>query len=212
MRKHNTTKMLSYLFLQETFKAVLEKSSTIQGRFHFCPKFGAEINSDQLGEVIAELFQGNQPVTRYPMALAMPPRSTGGYNKTDAWDEYSFSIFFLKQSFVDSQNKVQWPNTTTRTSMHSVEMDWHDMKRAAVGFMRALDILQRKQTDSTRSWRTKGQSYTSPVSYIGTDRAAGIRLDFTIQLFIGCELVDYTTNDIKLITLPAADSHPEHIM
>lgn len=201
--------MLSYPFINDLFKAVLAASAAIQGRFHICPKGGTEINSDELGEVIQDLVQSRtEGAPRYPMALLMPPRATGSYSRADGWDEYSITLFFLKQSYVNSENQTQDPNPNTGTSMHTVPQDWHDMKRCAVGFMRALDLLQRRNTGA---WRITPRSRTTtPVTKVGIDGASGVRLDFYLQLFIGCDLEDYTQEDLTGLILPTTDSHPQH--
>jgi len=203
--------MRSYPFIEELFTNVLDKSQAIKGRFHICPKYGLEINSDQLGEVMQDLVKSSSK-NKYPLALLMPPRSTGNYTgKNGEWENYRLVMFFLTTSFYNGANQVKFVNPNTQTSTHTIPEDWHDMKRCAVNFLKVLDQVQRQKSLITDQFRLGQDSKIfDPVSNIGADRASGVRLTFTASLFLGCELEDYNEADISSITVPAADSHPEH--
>jgi hypothetical protein len=85
------------------------------------------------------------------------------------------------------------------------------MKRCGVSFLQVLDKVQRAKNLINDQFRLGQDSKVfDPVSNIGADRASGVRLTFTVSLFLGCELEDYNEADISSITIPAADSHPEH--
>ncbi len=203
--------MIGYPFIQQLFGNVLKKSKGIQGRFHFCPKHGVEINSDQLGEVLKE---AGSPVQgrKYPLVLMMPPRSQGHFTNPEGnWEKYRGVLFFLNTTYYTGNNQVNAPNAATGTSMHTVPQDWHDMKRCGENFLRVLDKLQ-KDKDLVQSTFRLGseEKMFDPVSFVGTDRASGVRLDFTFSLFSGCNLEDYNPDDIDSITIPVADPHPEH--
>ncbi|SFW16126.1 hypothetical protein [Chitinophaga sancti] len=204
--------MTSYPFIETFFKSVLEQSKGIQGRFHLCPRFGLEINSDQLESVINDDIK---PVSgrKYPMALMMPPRSQGSFTGVfGEWETYRAVMFFLNTTYYTGNNQVKAPNPNTRTSTHSITEDWHDMKRCAVNFLRVLDRIQRQKGLTTYVFRlsTTQQSMIDPVSSIGSDRVSGVRLDFQFSLMVGCDIEDYTTEGISSITVPVADPHPEH--
>lgn len=205
--------MTGYPFISELFANVLSKSNAIQGRFHVCPRGGAEINFDMLGEVLQDLVR---PVTgkKYPLDMMMPPVGMGRYTgKNGEWERYRFTHVFLKTTFYDSTNKTSTANAATRTSTHTIGQDWHDMKRCAVNFLRVLDRLQRTKHLINDKFRLDDSDrIITPVSNIGVDRASGVRLDFTASVFIGCELEDYDADDIADITIPVADSHPEHTL
>lgn len=207
--------MTGYPFIEAFFRNVLEKSKGIQGRFHLSPRNGIEINSDQLGEVLQDevkLIAGR----KYPVVLMMPPRSQGRYtDKGGEWEKYRAVLFFLTTTYYTGNNQVKAPNKATGTSTHTVPQDWHDMKRCAVNFLRVIDQVQRDKDLIKSTFRLGGNAQDQermidPVSFVGTDRASGVRLDFSFSLFTGCDMEDYNPADIDSITVPAADPHPEH--
>jgi hypothetical protein len=203
--------MTSYPFITDLFKNVLSKSNAIGGRFYLCHRSGFEINSDDLEQVIKDTF-GDQSKQKYPLALLMPPRSRSVItNRQGEWEKYTFVMFFLKTTYADSANQVIDRNPNTGTSMHTVSQDWHDMKRAAVGFIRVLDGVQRFGNLINTSFRMDSDDKMfDPVSIIGKDNVSGVRLQFSASLFIGCELEDYTLSELDSIIIPDLDSHPEH--
>jgi hypothetical protein len=189
-------------------------SKGIQGRFHVCPKFGIEINSDQLNEVLDETVKPI-PGKKYPLALMMPPRSQGKFTeKGGEWEKYRAIMFFLTTTYYDGNNQIKNQNKATGTSMHTVPHDWHDMKRCATNFIKVTDRIQKERGLIASTFRLGGdrdqERMIDPVSFIGVDRLSGVRLDFSFSLFNGCELEDYNESDISSIIIPAADPHPEH--
>ncbi|MVT11370.1 hypothetical protein [Chitinophaga tropicalis] len=206
--------MTSYPFIEAFFRNVLEKSKGIQGRFHLCPRYGLEINSDQLEEVLKDDVRPDTG-RKYPLVLMMPPRSQGRFTAPEGeWEKYRCVLFFLTPTYYTGNNQVKVPNKTTGTSTHTVPQDWHDMKRCAVSFLRVLDKVQIQKDLVQSTFRLGGsqdqERMIDPVSFIGSERISGIRLDFTFSLFVGCELEDYNQEDINSITIPEADPHPEH--
>lgn len=203
--------MISYPFIQDLFKNILTYSKGIQGRFYVCPKYGHEINSDNLNEVIKDVVKATDK-PKYPLALLMPPVSWGDFTQnTGEWETYKLIMFFLKTTYYDSNNQIQTINVNTQTSMHTVPQDWHDMKRCAVNFVRALNKVTRDRGLIQNKFRiVQKDRNINPVSFIGTDRVAGVRLDFNVEMFLGCEVEDYNEGDIPNITIPVDDSHPEH--
>lgn len=207
--------MTSYPFIESFFRNVLAMSKGIQGRFHLCPKFGVEINSDQLNEVLEDTVK---PVTgkKYPLVLMMPPRSQGRFTEMGGeWEKYRAVLFFLTTTYYDGNNQVKNQNKATGTSMHTVPQDWHDMKRCAINFIKVVDRVQKEKGLIKTTFRMGGtpgdhERMMDPVSFVGADRLSGVRLDFSFSLFTGCELEDYNESDISSIIIPAADPHPEH--
>ncbi|MFB6453725.1 hypothetical protein ACE38W_00515 [Chitinophaga sp. Hz27] len=134
--------------------------------------------------------------------------------QSDHWEHYRAVMFFLKNTYTTGTGQVQTPNKSTGTSMHTIPQDWHDMKRAAIGFIRILDEVSRTNMLQGSIFRLggagKNEKIIDPVSLIGTDRVSGVRLDFQFSLFSGCEVEDYNFEDIANIIIPVADSHPEH--
>lgn len=205
--------MISYPFISELFTNVLLKSKAIEGRFYMCPKWGSEINSDELGQVIKDLVIPPGTVKRYPLALMMPPASNAKYvDKNGEWESYRAKMFFLTTTYYTGTNQPKSPNPNTKTSTHTIIQDWHDMKRPAQNFIRVLDMVQRSNSLIRDKFRLDQHRdrMISPVTMVGDDRASGVMLDFLFSVFIGCEIEDYDEADISSIEIPEADSHPEH--
>lgn len=205
--------MISYPFIQELFTNVLAKSRAIRGRLFLCPKMGTEINSDELGAIIADLVVPDRLEKKYPLALLMPPVSFGQYTaKNGEWEKYRFTMCFLNTSYYSGTNQTMTPNTSTKTSMHTIPQDWHDMKRVAGAFIYVLNKFSKDQGLINTSFRLDQErdKIITPISEIGFDRVSGVRLEFMGSVFIGCELEDYDAVEISSIEIPAGDSHPEH--
>lgn len=203
--------MLGYSFIDDLFKSVLAKSNAIQGRFIIAPKYGHELNSDFLGQVLDEvksLFSEK----KYPLSMLMPPVyiiEREGYD--NGWKMFFFRQFFLNTTYYNSSNQVSDPNQYTRTSQHTVVHDWDDMARAAENFVRVLNYVEKKHLLHRDSFRFNKDSkpVITPVSNIGVDRASGVRIDFQASLYLGCEIEDYQVSDLDSIYINI-DAHPEH--
>lgn len=205
--------MISYPFQSELFKNILAKSNAIEGRFFVCPNMGREINSDELGQVIKDLFDPSGLGKKYPLCLQMPPVSYGFYtDRNGEWEKYRGTLFFLTSSYYDGNNQIKVPNPSTRTSMHMIPHDWHDMKRCSVNFITVLDRFTRLKGLVKDKFRVdqERERVTTPRSQIGTDKASGVQLDMSWSQFIGCEIEDYKEDEIESIIIPEDDSHPEH--
>jgi hypothetical protein len=201
-------------FIKDLFTATLLKSAAIQGRLFLCPKMGREINTDELDKVLQDLVVPGRLEKKYPLSLLMPPVSQSDYTKRGgSWDDYRLIMFFLTTSNYSGTGQTMMPNNATRTSTHTVDEDWHDMKRCASNFIYALGRVQKEKGlihSKFRLDQSKGQIIT-PVSSIGIDRVSGVRMDFNASIFIACDqLEDYQADDITNIIVPGDDSHPEH--
>lgn len=204
--------MLNYLFIQELFKNILQYSKTIRGRFIISPRYGGEINTDNLEQIIQELAT-DKIIKEYPLALLLPPKTDIEYIREGSWESYQMILFFLTPSYYTSATKVhntKWPNKSTSTSRHSIIMDWYDMKRAALDFLRVLDRLSTLTTEQPTYRLVKGPLYIDPISLQGVDRVSGVKLGFNMQVWTGCELEDYEEADISKINIPKDVKHPIH--
>jgi hypothetical protein len=205
--------MISYPYIEDLFKNILAKSRGIKGRFFLCPKLGTEMNSDELGQVIQDLVVAKRLEKKAPLSLMMPPKSFGNYIDIGGeWEENEFVIAFLTTTYYSGTNQTMNPNPNTKTSMHTIPQDWHDMKRCAVNFITVLDKVTRTNGLVNKTFRLNQQNkkMITPLSEIGAERMSGVLLRFYGSLFIGCNLEDYDETDILSIELPELDSHPEH--
>lgn len=205
--------MIGYPFIEELFRQVLSKSNAIEGRFFFAPKYGHEINSDELGQVITEAISLVKN-KKYPLALCIPPAYTLDVGVEDPWKLHVFRLFFLKTTFYKSDNTIANPNQYTGTSQHALMHDWHDMARCAENFIKALKRVQKRLSLQNTSFRLSNtrRAVISPVSFIGTDRVSGVRLDFEASIYTGCDLEDYDPGDLDQVIIEVMDTHPEHKM
>ncbi len=193
--------MTDYPYIQDLFKGILTQSKAIKGRFYIGHRYGLqEINSDLLGEVLKQ-FSG---ADKYPLVLMAPPHSRGLVTIDGAdWERYRIILFFMKTTYYGVGNQV---NPNTATSITTVLSDWHDMKRCAINFVRALCTVQRSNKQTLH--RVPGnQVLYVPLSAIGADNASGVKVDFDIDIWPGCTVEDYSEYPTTL-TL-AADSMPE---
>ena len=204
--------MKSYPFIKDLFTNVLSKSKAIKGRLFVCPKLGTEVNSDELGAIIEDLVVPADRDKKYPLALLMPPVSFGNYTGGAEWEKYRFMMCFLNTTYYSGTNQTMVPNPNTKTSMHTVPQDWHDMHRCAVNFITVLHRFIKSEGLIKTSFRLDQERDKSitPISEISTKRLSGVRLEFMASVFIGCELEDYDADEICSIEVPADDSHPEH--
>ncbi|SHK92991.1 hypothetical protein SAMN05444266_101622 [Chitinophaga jiangningensis] len=204
--------MIGIPYINDLFRAVLSKSKAIAGRFHICPRYGAEISADQLEQVLKDDVKP-QTGAKYPLVLMMPPRMAGQPGQSE-WTTYRLVLFFLTTSYLTSDGQVKWQNKATLTSTHSIDGDWHDMHRAGHCFIQALQHIDRHHKLHSNFFRlglkSQKEFLIDPISMIGLDNVSGIRLEFQVQLFPGCDLEDYNLDDLLSLTVPVIDSHPEH--
>lgn len=207
--------MIGIPFLTDLFANVLQKSRGIEGRFYVCPNMGKEINADDLDQVITEAFSKPKENKTNPISILMPPVISGSFkDKSSEWSTYRLIMFFLKTSYYTGTNQIMAPNQATGTSTHTIPQDWHDMQRCAINFLKVLDHIQRKKGLVRDRFRidTAPDAVIRPVSNLGVNRMAGVRVDYHVQLYTDCPVEDYGQSDIDNITVPGADSHPEHTL
>ncbi|KAA5532662.1 hypothetical protein F0919_17935 [Taibaiella lutea] len=200
--------MLSYPYIESLFQSVLNQSKAIKGHFHICPQFGHELNTDNLEEVLKFSFGDQYKEKQYPLALMMPPQSSGDYMEDYFKDEYEVTMMFLNASFQLPGNQIASLNPNTNTSQHRLLFDWHDMKRCAVMFIKTLQ----KVFNSTFHIKQNSNPLIEPVTMIGNDGVSGVILYFTLVLNESCTEDDYPSDFETTFQLPeSVDSHPEHL-
>jgi len=177
--------MNCYRFIEQLFQGVLDQSTTIEGRFHISHKYGAqEINFDVLSELTQEI-----PNRKYPLSLMPPPTARSEYDGTldGEWERYRIIIFFVNASF------TQGINEDTKTSIYKVPYDWDDMKQVALSFKAQLHKIQ-KATGGKIFRIPSNTALIYPVSNVGLDRVSGVKFDFDLDIYTGCNpSADYPT-------------------
>ncbi len=192
--------MSTYRYIKSLFTKILKASSDIEGRLYLCPKYGVEINFEQLGEVIEDAVK-TVPGQKYPLALMMPPRSIASFTeKNGEWEEYRIVMFFLTTTFYNGVGQVKALNSNTQTSTRPITEDWVQMRRAAVEFLNVLKKVEKRDSLQNFAFRLDpGRKVIDPISNVGVDRASGVRLEFAASLFTGCDLQTYTDQSIQNI-------------
>jgi hypothetical protein len=197
--------MKNYLFLERLFKTVLSGSKTMQGRFHVCPRYGQEINTDLLESVIADVVK---PVhgKQYPAVLMMPPSSGLSLNDTAEWQRYSIEMYFLNTSYYTGSNQVKAPNKNTQTSTQRIIDDWGEMHTCAKDFIMSLNLIEDSKTPDELLFRmaSKEKKYFDPMSLQGNAKLSGVKLSFKCDIWTGCDVEDYDPDFWP--ELPSADT------
>ena len=199
--------MTAYCYIEELFRNVLKHSTVMQGRLHVCPRWGQEVNTDELQTIIKDVVKPVNGV-EYPVALLMPPSSDGEVN--DLWRRYRIEMYFLATTYYTGTNQVKQANRKTFTSNHTIQQDWEDMHRCALDFTKKLDGLSLQLTPDQLHFRfiRNEKVEIDPVSLTGNDRLSGVRIAFKVDLVNDCEVEDYA-EDIT-VEIPSFDIHPTH--
>lgn len=207
--------MIGLPFITELFKNVLQVSRGIQGRFFYCPKMGAEINSADFDQVLQDEFSRSE-AKKYPAVFMMPPVSSAKFvDPKGDWEYYNIKLFFLTTTYADGYGDTKDPNESTGTSTHTPMSDQHDMGRCARNFLQALNQVTRSKVNNLaqnkfRLGSTDDTKRITPISFIGVSVLSGVVVDFAISVFNGCQLEDYADQDLGDIVIPESDPHPEH--
>jgi len=191
----------SYQYIQSLFKAVLLQSKQIQGRLVLLPE-GDELNFDNFERLVTE---ANKDV-KFPTAAWAPPRSSGKFvAKYDEWEEYTMQMFFLNTTYYSANNQVAKRNPGTGVSDKPVIEEWENMKVAAVDFIRVLQLVLKGNNNTSVNMLdavqiSNKEKFIQPVSFVGTKRLSGVRLQFILRVFANCNIQDYI--DGGIIVLP----------
>lgn len=200
--------MLGYPYIEALFKAILSQSMVMQGRFHVCPHFGSELNTTNLEDVLKATMDDYKQ-KEYPLAIMLPPHSSGYYTEENIRDSIEIVMYFLSSTYRTRKNQIQSINPDSLVSTHRIIYDWHDMKRCAISF---LKVLQGLSVGNPFNISDREKQRIDPITTIGNDAVSGVMVSFTLNINELCELEDYPADFETKITLPdASDLHPEHL-
>ena len=195
--------MNGYQYIQSFYKAILQQSLSIQGRFIVLPNRGNELNADDFSQVLTSISK--EPGVKFPLCAMLPPRSQGIFGKMDEWEDYVFDLFFLNTSFYTGANQIANRHSGTNTSSKPVIQEWDEMKVAATDFMRVLQLVQKGQNNTSVNmlnnlFRLSNEKKNlQPVSFAGTHRLSGVHLQFKASVFTTCAIQDYTSGAIVVL-------------
>lgn len=199
---------MNELNLYAIFKAVIQKSKVIEGRFSVATGYGNDLNTDNLGEIVKDALGGITTLKKYPLALMMPPYEIV-QDVSKGWSRFKVRLFFMVPKF--SNNGIKNPNAFNNTSEHTIIQDWKDMRECAGDFRVFLEqvLIAKRLVNQIRIPDNSIDVYER-FSNVGNDKLSSVMISFDIELFNSCNLSDYNINDLNEIELQLTDSHPSH--
>lgn len=195
--------MIGFTYIRDLFKTVFAQSKVMQGRFFIATKGGAEINYDDLGQMLQEITE-LQDGPRFPLVLMLPPFLQDPETVVSAskYDRYRVVMFFLRTTHYNGNGSIIWENDLG-TSDHGPVEDWDDMTREAKAFFKTLGAVESK------AFISRGP--VTPVTEVGSVRASGVRMDFGLSLASDCETLEsYPANAVQKINQAQINSHSFH--
>lgn len=178
------------------FHQVVKRSAVFNGRYGVLKK-GGDLN---LNNVLSGI-ELPAPGDTYPGVFCLPPQSTiNGTLQNGDWECFYFRLFFLCTTGYTGDNQIKEPDPSTNTSLHTVAMDWSDMKGLALGFMNALEKLQKNP--ALRSEFRLGQKEPWKIfrlSNLQNANVSGVMLQFEGQINVPCEFTDINIDGINTL-------------
>lgn len=204
--------MANELYLYEVFKSVLSASTVIEGRFIVAEGYGNDLNTNNFDDIVKDALSSVAPLGRkYPIAILLPPIETiEKYNQ--GWSTFSLEMYFLCKSFQTGTNDIMNLNSFNNTSDHPIKWDWKDMAECARDFRVVLNntVKNLSLMGYIRENRRE-PDFIKRVSNMGNDKLSGVYIQFKYDVFVGCEINDYTDQSIASITAPQMNTlHQTH--
>jgi hypothetical protein len=188
------------------FHNVVNKSAVFAGRYGVLPKGGGDLNQNNI------LAGIEFPKAKYPGVFCLPPVSQLPATVQQAqWECFTFRLFFLCTTHNTGDNQIKSPDPSTNTSLHTVPMDWSDMKTLALNFMNALEKLQMKIIKEFRLKQNEPWRIVR-LSNVQNDNLSGVMLQFLGEIATPCEFNDipYDTETLNEIIAGMAPPHQTH--
>lgn len=183
--------------LYDIFRKIISKSKRIK-RFVVAPNKGAELNKNNLGEILYDALGGIDDGEKYPVALLFPPVELPNYAM--GWSTFRCSMYFMDQQWTEERAQAD-PNPFSNLSQKKVEENWEEMATCAKGFKMVLTMLTDENLSKGIRVNDDYNDQLNRYSYIGNDVSAGVGLTFTVDLFKDCIVSDYDQNDISGIEI-----------
>ena len=181
------------------FHNIVKQSAVFNGRYAVLLKGGADLN---LNNIITTL---ELPEAKYPGVFCLAPISDLPATIQQApWECFYMRLFFLCTTGYTGDNQIKSPDPLTNTSLHSVPMDWNDMKTLALNFMNALEQVQ-KRTRSAFRLKQSGEWRIARLSKVQNENLSGVVMQFQAEIAAPCEFTDINIADIEL---PSAVHQP----
>lgn len=185
------------------FHNITKQSAILNGRYAILQKGAHDLNMNNLISGLDLPKEGD----KYPGHFCLPPVSElpGTLQASNSWETFQFRSLFLCRTNYTGDNKIKSPDFNTNSSLHTIPMDWADMKMVAANFMNALEKMHPRLRGEFRlsqqtTWRI------IRVSGMQNDNLSGVMVLFSGSIAAPCEFTDI---DIPAIELPV-DNHPTH--
>lgn len=176
------------------FHQIVKQSGVFNGRYGVLPKGGADLNQNNILSGI------EFPKEKYPGVFCVPPLSELPATVQQAsWECFYFRLFFLCTTHTTGDNKIKSPDPSTNTSLHTVPMDWNDMKNLALNFMNALEKVQMKVITQFRLKQREPWKIIR-LSKLQNDNLSGVMLQFQGEIATTCVFDDIDINDTEVMT------------
>lgn len=183
------------------FHNIVKKSGVFNGRYAILAKGGTDLNMNNLisGIELPQQF-------KYPGVFCLPPISDlPATVQPGTWECFYCRMLFLCTTGYTGDNKLKSPDPNTNTSLHTVPMDWNDMKNLALSFLNALEKTQQRLRGEMRL-KQKDEWRISRLSKVQNDNLSGVLVQFAIDIAAPCEFADI---DVATIELPI-NNHQTH--
>ena len=188
---------MNELNLYDLFNQIISKSKTIK-RFIVAPGYGNDLNKNNLGEILTDALGGIKDGVKYPLCLMLPPVEViESYDK--GWSKFKCRLYFLDVQNNDA-NGIANINVSNNLSQKTIKSIWNKMRVCGTDFRKVfLQVSEKNLTSGVRD----GQNIDviDRVSNVANDKVAGIGISFDVEIFMGCEISDYSESDINLITI-----------
>lgn len=179
------------------FHNITKASSVMAGRYSVLPKGGVDLNRNNL------LSDLDLPIDKYPGVFCLPPISEIGTVQQAGWETFSFRLLFLCTTYATGDNQIKFPDPNTNSSLHTIDMDWSDMKLIALNFMNVLERIKLTGFHIAQggTWRI------IRVTDAQNDRVSGVMVLFSARVAVDCV---YTDIDPANVVLPTSN-HLQHL-
>jgi hypothetical protein len=178
------------------FHNLVKQSAVFNGRYGVLPKGGADLN---LNNVLSGI---EFPTAKYPGVFCVPPISDMKATvQQAAWECFYFRLYFMCTTFYTGDNQFKFRDYNTNTSLHTVPMDWSDMKNLALSFMNALEKVQKKIINQFRL-KQGGEWKIVRLTKVQNDNLSGVMLQFQAELASPCEFTDINIDAINTVIPP----------
>jgi len=206
--------LIDELFLYDQdnglFKAILNKSAIIQGRYHVSPNYGHSLNTANLESFFKDPKSGlTDAGQKYPICVCLTPGSRFTRINDQKWEEFYFNIFFLTRLNHTGTNEIKKLDRDTNTSGQHIWYDWSDMKQCAADFIEILrQVILKRYSGDTRLKTVLNIDYErapiTRISKFNNDTLNGVALNITAFLFTdACTLKDYEAAVVDSIDVPS---------